>query len=136
MSISQNHRDAKGAREVRHRTSQEDANGEKMVDFWCRFFHGLVPIFSRFIRDINGDKKNISLLMIFFTVSFSRFTPSRTSSIHFHHTVPRSSSHITPRVLNILETCMFQERTFPETCVRCSTTIVSCPLRPAHARIL
>ena len=55
-----------------------------MVDFWCRFFHGLVPIFftvyadfSRFIRDINGEKKNISLLMIFFTVSFSRFTPSR-----------------------------------------------------------
>ena len=33
--------------------------------------------FSRFIRDINGEKKNISLLMIFFTVSFSRFAPSR-----------------------------------------------------------
>ena len=37
-------------------------NGEKMVDFWCRFFHGLVPIFftvyadfSRFVRDINGE---------------------------------------------------------------------------------
>ena len=35
-----------------------------MVDFWCRFFHGLVPIFftvyadfSRFIRDINVEKK-------------------------------------------------------------------------------
>ena len=59
-------------------------NGEKMVDFWCRFFHGLVPIFftvyadfSRFVRDINGEKKNISLLIIFFTVSFSRFAPSR-----------------------------------------------------------
>ena len=55
-----------------------------MVDFWCRFFHGLVPIFftvyadfSRFVRDINGEKKKISLLMIFFTVSFSRFAPSR-----------------------------------------------------------
>ena len=43
-------------------------NGEKMVDFGCRFFHGLVPIFftvyadfSRFARDINGEKKNISL---------------------------------------------------------------------------
>ena len=35
--------------------------------------------FSRFIRDINGKKKNISLLMIFFKVSFSRFTPSRAS---------------------------------------------------------
>ena len=35
--------------------------------------------FSRFIRDINGEKKNISLLMIFFTVSFSRFAPSRTT---------------------------------------------------------
>ena len=32
--------------------------------------------FSRLIRDINGEK-NISLLMIFFTVSFSRFAPSR-----------------------------------------------------------
>ena len=32
--------------------------------------------FSRFVRDINGEKK-ISLLMIFFTVSFSRSTPSR-----------------------------------------------------------
>ena len=48
---------------------EEDVNGEKltvkkMVDFWCRFFHGLVPIFSRFdadfsrfVRDINGKKK-------------------------------------------------------------------------------
>ena len=70
--------------------TQEDVNGEKltvkekMVDFWCRSFHGLVPIFSRFtpifsrfVRDINGEKKNISLSMSFFTVSFSRFTPSR-----------------------------------------------------------
>ena len=29
-----------------------------MVDFGCRFFHGLVPIFSRFRRDINGEKKS------------------------------------------------------------------------------
>ena len=43
-----------------------------------------MPIFSRFtqsfsrlIRDMNGEKKNISLLMIFFTVSFSRFASSR-----------------------------------------------------------
>ena len=35
--------------------------------------------FSRFIRDINGEKKNISLSMSFFTVSFSRFAPSRPS---------------------------------------------------------
>ena len=67
----------------------EDGNGEKltvkkMVDFWCRFFHGLVPIFftvyadfSRFIRDINGEKKNLVIDDRFFTVSFSRFTPSR-----------------------------------------------------------
>ena len=38
-------------------------------------FHGLVPIFSRFIRDINGEKK-ISLLMIV----FSRFAPSRAAA--------------------------------------------------------
>ena len=55
-----------------------------MVDFWCRFFHGfgadfftVYADFSRFIRDINGEKKNLSLLLIFFTVSFSRFAPSR-----------------------------------------------------------
>ena len=36
--------------------------------------------FSRFVRDINGEKKNISLSMSFFTVSFSRFTPSRITS--------------------------------------------------------
>ena len=69
-----------------------------MVDFWCQFFsrfgadffHGLEPIFftvyadfSRFVRDINGEKKkNISLSMSFFTVSFSRFAPSRTKRWH------------------------------------------------------
>ena len=74
--------------ESRLNFSQEDVNGEKLTvrkwwAFWCRFFHGLVPtfsrftpIFSRFVRDINCEKKNISLLMIFFTVSFSRFAPS------------------------------------------------------------
>ena len=34
--------------------------------------------FSRFVRDINGGT-NISLSMSFFTVSFSRFAPSRNS---------------------------------------------------------
>ena len=53
-----------------------------MVDSWWRFFHGfgadlftVYADFSRFIRGTNGEKKNISLLMIFFTVSFSRFAP-------------------------------------------------------------
>ena len=46
---------------------------------WCRFFLTVYADFSRFVRDINGEKKNISLLMIFFTVSFSRFAPSRNS---------------------------------------------------------
>ena len=32
----------------------EKTNGEKMVDFWCRFFHGLVPIFSRFTPIFHG----------------------------------------------------------------------------------
>ena len=54
-----------------------------MVDFWCRFFfftvwcrffHGL----RRFFTVCKGHKrwkKNISLSMSFFTVSFSRFAP-------------------------------------------------------------
>ena len=41
---------------------QEDVNGEKLTVkkwwiFGADFFHGLVPIFSRFVRDINGEKK-------------------------------------------------------------------------------
>ena len=35
-------------------------NGEKMVDFWCRFFHGLVPIFHglrRFFTVCKGHKR-------------------------------------------------------------------------------
>ena len=47
-----------------------------MVDFWCRFLHGLRRSGSRFIRDINGEKKNL-VIDDFFTVSFSRFAPSR-----------------------------------------------------------
>ena len=39
-------------------------------------FSRFMQCFSRFIRDINGENK-ISLLMIFFTATFSRFTPSR-----------------------------------------------------------
>ena len=39
---------------------------------------------SRFVRDISGEKKkNISLSMSFFTVSFSRFAPSRLPSHRF-----------------------------------------------------
>ena len=45
---------------------------------WCRFFT-VYAGFSRFVRDINGGKKNISLSMSFCMVSFSRFTPSRTT---------------------------------------------------------
>ena len=68
--------------------TQEDANGEKLTvkkwwifgaDFftvWCRFFT-VYADFSRFIRDINGEKKNLVIDDRFFTVSFSRFAPSR-----------------------------------------------------------
>ena len=76
-----------------HDKSQEDVNGEKLTvkmkkwwifgaDFftvWCPFFHTVCADFSRFVRDINGEKKSISLSMSFFTVSFSRFAPSRKS---------------------------------------------------------
>ena len=48
----------------------EDANGEKLtVKKWWIFgadFSRFTQSFSRFIRDINGEK-NISLLMIFFS---------------------------------------------------------------------
>ena len=67
--------------ELRHPLIHEDVNCEKLtVKKWWIFgadFSRFTQSFSRFIRDINGEKKNISLLMIFFTVSFSRFTPSR-----------------------------------------------------------
>ena len=69
-------------------------NGEKMVDFWCRFFsrfgadffHGL----HRFFTVCKGHKrwkKNISLLMNFFTVSFSRFAPSRFALLEVRNVV-------------------------------------------------
>ena len=67
-----------------HFGTQEDANGEKLTVkkwwiFGADFFHTqsfsrFARSFSRFIRDINGEKKT---KMIFFTVSFSRFAPSR-----------------------------------------------------------
>ena len=64
----------------RDRIIQEDVNGEKLtMKKWWIFgadFSRFMQKFSRSIRDINGEK-NISLLMIFFTVSFSRFAPSR-----------------------------------------------------------
>ena len=50
------------------------ANDEKMVDFWCRFFTVYAEIFTVY-KGHKRWKKNISLLMIFFTVSFSRFAP-------------------------------------------------------------
>ena len=57
---------------------QEDVNGEKLTvkKWWISGadFSRFMQSFSRSIRDINSEK-NISLLMIFFTVSFSRLTP-------------------------------------------------------------
>ena len=40
--------------------------------------------FSRFIRDINGEKKHLVIDMSFFTVSFSRFAPSREKTAFFY----------------------------------------------------
>ena len=66
---------------------QEDVNGEKLtVKKWWIFgadFFTVYADFSRFVRDINGEKKNISLSMSFFTVSFSRFAPSRKISLKY-----------------------------------------------------
>ena len=69
--------------------NQEDVNGEKLtVKKWWIFgadFSRFMQSFSRFIRDINGEtKKTFSLLMVFFTVSFSRFTPSRKNVRNVH----------------------------------------------------
>ena len=73
-------------------SDQEDVNGEKLTvkkwwifgaDFftvWCRFFFTVYADFSRFVRDINGEQKNFSLSMSFFTVSFSRFAPSQSDT--------------------------------------------------------
>ena len=61
--------------------NQEDVNGEKLtVKKWRIFgadFSRFTQSFSRFIRDINGEKKNLVIDDRFFTVSFSRFAPSR-----------------------------------------------------------
>ena len=60
---------------------QEDVNGEKLtVKKWWIFgadFSRFTQSFSRFIRDINAEKKHLVIDMSFFTVSFSRFAPSR-----------------------------------------------------------
>ena len=57
-----------------HSLNQEDVNGEKpngekMVDFWCQFFSRssanfftVYADFSRFVRDINGEKKKHLLI--------------------------------------------------------------------------
>ena len=62
-------------------TPQEDVNGEKLtVKKWWIFgvpiFSRFTQSFSRFIRDINGDKKQkISLLMIFSRLVFHGLPP-------------------------------------------------------------
>ena len=65
---------------------QEDVNGEKLtVKKWWIFgadFSRSTQSFSRFIRDINGEKKNL-VIDDFFTVSFSRFAPSRSIVNHY-----------------------------------------------------
>ena len=74
---------------------QEDVNGEKLTvknggflaPIFSRFgadFFTVYADFSRFIRDINGEKKKKK--NIIFTVSFSRFAPSR-GCPHLHENV-------------------------------------------------
>ena len=51
-----------------------------MAPIFSRFgadFFTVYADFSRFIRDINGEKKKTLVIDDFFTVSFSRFAPSR-----------------------------------------------------------
>ena len=50
--------------------------GADFFTVWCRFFHGLRRLFT-VCKGQKRWKKNISLSMSFFTVSFSRFAPSR-----------------------------------------------------------
>ena len=57
-----------------------------MVDFWCRFFTVYAELFTVY-KGHKRWKTKLSLLMIFFTVSFSRFTPSRLPRGNFK-TVP------------------------------------------------
>ena len=64
-------------------SSHEDGNGEKLTvkKWWlfeCRFF----TVYAEFFTVYKGRKrwkKHLVIDMIFFTVSFSRFTPSRSS---------------------------------------------------------
>ena len=53
-----------------------------MVDFWCRFFHGLVPTFftvyakfSWFIRDIHGETKTSRYWWSFSRLAFHGLPP-------------------------------------------------------------
>ena len=66
---------------LKGKNAQEDANGEKLTVkkwwlFGCRFFHGLRRVFTVY-KGHKRWKKNLVIDMIFFTVSFSRFAPSR-----------------------------------------------------------
>ena len=73
-----------------------------MAPIFSRFganFFTVYADFSRLIRDINGEKKHL-LLMIFFTVSFSRFAPSR-NFVTWHKT---QVSAIFPRTFPRIET--------------------------------
>ena len=69
-------------------SDQEDVNGEKLtVKKWWIFgadFSWFTQSFSRFMRDINCEKNNL-VIDDFFTVSSSRFTPSRSEE----HTTER-----------------------------------------------
>ena len=50
-------------------------NGEKMVDFWCRSFSRFTQSFSRFIRDINGEKKHLVIDDLFSRLVFHGLPP-------------------------------------------------------------
>ena len=67
--------------------NQEDVNGEKLtVKKWIcgADFFTVYAEFSRFVRDVNGEKKPSRYLMNFFTVSFSRFAPPRFKAFRSH----------------------------------------------------
>ena len=73
--------------------SQEDVNGEKQtVKKWWIFGADFFTVYAEFFpvyKGHIGEKKKISLLMIFFTVRFSRFTPSWVS-VHPVYGNPRT----------------------------------------------
>ena len=52
-----------------------------MVDFWCRFFTVYAELFTVY-KGHKRWKKHLVIDMIFFTVSFSRFAPSRLAATH------------------------------------------------------